>query len=450
MHCLSFTDPELLSWLRSQLRTASSFTAFAADADEDGLALLTEPLSALLERDGRVRLVVPTPGAAQAAGRALPSEGGGLTVDVAPAAAGANVYVLEGRDGTRRAYLGATPLTAAGLTTSAAGVVLDQRRDDADARTLLADRTRAADAALTAPVPVVMLEDLMQPVMDELESWQGRSQAQRASRVASASGDLLPGLPTGSQDLDALTGGLQAGDLWVVTGRSGAGKSIFALGLARHVAIRSRARTALLSTRASLTDTTCILLSAEARVPLHYLRFGSLGDDDWARLARRMGEVAEAPLLLRSAGGPDATGVPVTAAQRIGEARGVAARHDLSLLIVDDLPATVTTVEFGALKGLAEQLGVCVVAVVGEDARRPLTLTERVAGGVADVVVRVDRDHELPLGTDSPRAGEVDLRVLRHRRGPTSVITLAFQGHYGRFVEMAADTTTSSEPGLSA
>lgn len=47
MRCLSFTDPEVLSWLRSQLREARSFTAFTADVDDSGLALLSEPLAAL-------------------------------------------------------------------------------------------------------------------------------------------------------------------------------------------------------------------------------------------------------------------------------------------------------------------------------------------------------------------------------------------------------------------
>lgn len=57
----------------------------------------------------------------------------------------------------------------------------------------------------------------------------------------------------------------------------------------------------------------------------------------------------------------------------------------------------------------------------------------------ADVVVRVDRDHDMAPGTASERVGEVDLRVLRHRRGPIAVITLAFQSHYARLVEMATD-----------
>ena len=39
---------------------------------------------------------------------------------------------------------------------------------------------------------------------------------------------------------------------------------------------------------------------------------------------------------------------------------------------------------------------------------------------------------------ESPRAGEADLIVAKHRNGPTSTIVVAFQGHYSRFVDMAA------------
>ncbi|WP_295843463.1 DnaB-like helicase C-terminal domain-containing protein [uncultured Microbacterium sp.] len=37
----------------------------------------------------------------------------------------------------------------------------------------------------------------------------------------------------------------------------------------------------------------------------------------------------------------------------------------------------------------------------------------------------------------SPRAGEADLIVAKHRNGPTDTITVAFQGHYSRFTDMA-------------
>jgi replicative DNA helicase len=41
---------------------------------------------------------------------------------------------------------------------------------------------------------------------------------------------------------------------------------------------------------------------------------------------------------------------------------------------------------------------------------------------------------------ESPRAGEADFIVAKHRNGPTATINVAFQGHYSRFVDMARDS----------
>ena len=53
----------------------------------------------------------------------------------------------------------------------------------------------------------------------------------------------------------------------------------------------------------------------------------------------------------------------------------------------------------------------------------------------ADMVVLLHR--EAAYERDSPRAGEADLIVAKHRNGPTDTITVAFQGHFSRFTDMA-------------
>jgi replicative DNA helicase len=54
----------------------------------------------------------------------------------------------------------------------------------------------------------------------------------------------------------------------------------------------------------------------------------------------------------------------------------------------------------------------------------------------ADVVILLHREDAYER--ESPRAGEADLIVAKHRNGPTATVTVAFQGHYSRFVDMAA------------
>ena len=54
----------------------------------------------------------------------------------------------------------------------------------------------------------------------------------------------------------------------------------------------------------------------------------------------------------------------------------------------------------------------------------------------ADVVILLHREDAYER--ESPRAGEADLIVAKHRNGPTATVTVAFQGHYSRFVDMAS------------
>ena len=98
-----------------------------------------------------------------------------------------------------------------------------------------------------------------------------------------------------------------------------------------------------------------------------------------------------------------------------------------------------------SMKLLAKELDVPVVAISqlnrGPEQRtdkRPQLSDLRESGSIeqdADVVVLLHRDDY--YDKESPRAGEADFIVAKHRNGPTDTITVAFQGHYSRFVDMA-------------
>jgi replicative DNA helicase len=53
----------------------------------------------------------------------------------------------------------------------------------------------------------------------------------------------------------------------------------------------------------------------------------------------------------------------------------------------------------------------------------------------SDVVILLHREDAYER--ESPRAGEADFIVAKHRNGPTTTVTVAFQGHFSRFVDMA-------------
>ena len=106
--------------------------------------------------------------------------------------------------------------------------------------------------------------------------------------------------------------------------------STLGLDIARSASIKHGQASVIFSLEMSKTEITMRLLSAEARVPLHHMRAGSMTDDDWARLARRMGEVAEAPLYIDDS--PNLTMMEIRS-----KARRLKQRNELRLIVIDYL-----------------------------------------------------------------------------------------------------------------
>jgi replicative DNA helicase len=162
-----------------------------------------------------------------------------------------------------------------------------------------------------------ILADMLQPTLDEIEA-------------VGAHGGAMTGVPTGFTDLDRLLNGLHPGQLIIVAGRPGLGKSTASMDFARNAAIRHNCASAIFSLEMSKVEIVMRLLSAEARVPLHVLRSGQLSDDDWTKLARRMGEISEAPLFVDDT--PNMNLMEIRA-----KARRLKQRHDLKMIVVDYL-----------------------------------------------------------------------------------------------------------------
>jgi len=417
---LSRSEAQVLPWLRTALAQASSLWCFTTALDGSGLALLRDGVVDVLARGGSVRVVVPSAHEADVVREVL---GGheNLVVDVAASAPPVNVYAVADAGGAHRAYFGTVSLTKAGLTEGAPGVLLDLRSDDIAATALLRDIESLVDL-LAVPRASHVLSDLISPFLDELEARVGASPVRQRT-------PSVPGTATGLRDLDLLTGGLQTGDLWVVTGRSGAGKSALALGFARSAAVHQMVPTALVQVRDEPTDVLLRILGAEAQVRLVHLRHGVLGDDEWARLARRMGEISEAPMTITATSG----------GSLVSTARAVLAGPPVQVLVLDDVPG-MTAAAFSQLKQLAHMERVCVIAALAHIPERALDAVESEAATSADVVIRVGRERD--LSPVSRRAGEADLVVVHHRRGPSTTITVVFEGQYGRFSNLDEDTGT--------
>jgi len=198
------------------------------------------------------------------------------------------------------------------------------------------------------------LSAIMEGTLDEIEA------------IGSRGGEMV-GVPTGFADFDELTNGLHAGQMIVLAARPAVGKSTLGLDVARSAAIKNNMATCIFSLEMSRNEITMRLLSAEARVPLHHMRTGRLTDDDWTRLARRMGEVSNAPLFIDDS--PNMSMMEIRA-----KCRRLKQRNDLKLVIIDYLQLMSSgkrvesrqqeVSEFSrAIKLLAKELEVPVIAI---------------------------------------------------------------------------------------
>ncbi len=316
----------------------------------------------------------------------------------------------------------------------------------------LVDQAQQAMYDLTAHGPAQgysLLGDLLQSTIDEVEA------------IGSRGGDGPTGVPSGVVDLDRILLGAHPGQLIVVAGRPGMGKSTFALDWARNAAIRHNLPAAFFSLEMPATELVMRVLSAEARVPLAFVRSGQLSDDHWAALARRAGEVSEAAMFVDDTANMTLMEIRAKSRRMDQQLRGpdpANPRPGLKLVVVDylqlmtapsgrktpDRQQEVADISRG-LKLLAKELMCPVIAVaqLNREAdkradKRPQLSDLRESGSIendADVVILVHRDDY--YDKESPRAGEADLIIAKHRNGPTDTITVAAQLHLSRFADLS-------------
>ena len=112
--------------------------------------------------------------------------------------------------------------------------------------------------------------------------------------------ELVTGVPTGFNDLDTMTAGLQSGDLVIVAGRPSMGKTAFCLNLVENAAIHSETAipTLIFSLEMSKEQLVQRLLCSVSRVDASRLRTGHLGESDWPKLTNGAGMLSEAPIYI--------------------------------------------------------------------------------------------------------------------------------------------------------
>jgi replicative DNA helicase len=346
-----------------------------------------------------------------------------------PTAANAGYYarIVRERAVLRRLVEAGTRIVQLGYSTDGGDV--DDLVNSAQAEVYAVTERRTSE-------DYVPLRDTINSTMEEIEH-------------AADRGEGMTGVPTGFTDLDTLTNGLHGGQMIIIAARPAIGKSTLALDICRSASIKNNLASVIFSLEMGRTELTMRLLSAEAAVPLQNMRKGTMREEDWTRMATAMSRVSDAPLFIDDS--PNMSLMEIRA-----KCRRLKQKHDLRLVVVDYLQLMSSgkrvesrqqeVSEFSrALKLLAKEIEVPVIAVAqlnrGPEQRgdkKPMMSDLRESGSLeqdADVVMLLHREDAYEK--ESPRAGEADIIVAKHRNGPTDTVTVAFQGHYSRFVDMA-------------
>ena len=264
-------------------------------------------------------------------------------------------------------------------------------------------------------------------------------------------GDIT-GIPTGYQDFDRLTAGLQPSDLIIVAGRPAMGKTTFAMNIAEHAAIKHGKSVAVFSMEMASLQLVMRMFSSVGQIDQTRIRTGTLDDMDWPKLTSAMNLLHKSKIFI------DDTPA-LSPAELRARARRLKREHDIDMIVVDYLQlmsvpgnkenrATEIAEISRSLKTIAKELNVPVVALSQLNRaleqrpnKRPLMADLRESGAIeqdADLIVFIYRDEV--YNQETSEKGKAEVIIGKHRNGSTGTVHLAFQGPWLRFVNLAPES----------
>jgi replicative DNA helicase len=271
---------------------------------------------------------------------------------------------------------------------------------------------------------------------------------------------------TGLTDLDCILGGLEPGELTVVCGRPGHGKTLLALQIARHAVLPptepststlmpGQGKHALIfSLEMSRKLLMQRLLASTPKAGIHLNKLtkkpaSELDQTDWKRLTEANAAIEAANLWI------DDRSYQTTSTIRATVRRHVQRHGNLDVVVIDYLGLLTPTNRAErrdlqlaemtwALKILADELGLPIVVVhqLNRNAtqrpdKRPQLADLRDSGAVEQDAFAVIAVHTPSVDDpEDARAGESDLWILKHRQGQDGRVTAAWQAHIGRFGDL--------------
>jgi replicative DNA helicase len=260
--------------------------------------------------------------------------------------------------------------------------------------------------------------------------------------------DLITGVSTSFPELDGYLAGMQNSDLIIIAARPAMGKTAFALNVASFAALQQKKTVGIFSLEMSHQQLFMRMLCAEGQIDAHRLRTGRIGKEDWTRIIKVYGTLADARVFIDDSPG-------VTVMEMRAKCRRLKREHGLDLLFIDYLQLMRSRSGFEnrqqeitdisrSLKELAKELNIPVVALSqlsrapeqrrGAD-HRPQLSDLRESGAIeqdADVVLFLFREEM--YDKDNPELeGKAEVIIGKQRNGPTGIVQLNFIKKFTRF-----------------
>lgn len=255
----------------------------------------------------------------------------------------------------------------------------------------------------------------------------------------------LTGLATGFDELNKRTGGLHGGELILIAGRPGMGKSTLAVNIAEHVSINDKKTVAIFNLEMPKEQIVNRIICSQAQVNVGKIRNGEIKGDDWIKIGEVVDKVMMAPMFI------DDT-ASVTVSQIRAKCRRLKQTKQLALIVIDYLQLMQSSGRSDnrqqeiseisrSLKILSKELDVPVIALSqlsrateGRSDKRPQLSDLRESGAIeqdADFVMFIYRDDY--YNEDSNEKGIAECIIAKHRNGETGKFKLGFKGELAQF-----------------
>ena len=287
------------------------------------------------------------------------------------------------------------------------------------------------------PNEIISLASLLTTTFDQIES---RSM-----------GTSIAGIPTNFYDFDAMTQGLQRGDLIVIGGRPAMGKTSFSLQMAKNIAQIHSLPVCIFGLEMSREQLSYRLLSMETGIETGRLRTGRIQADEWAFVGEGINKLGELPIFISDQRNITVKEI-IEKSEKIKDEWG----KELGLVLIDYLqlmdgpPYETRDEELAkvviAMKNMAVNLDVPVVLMSQLDRelefrenKRPMLSDLRETQAMeehADIISMIYRDEY--YNPETIDRGITELITCKHRNGPVGTVKLLFEPQFTRFRNLAA------------